>query len=153
MDFHTRDEYRHMVEKLAKGSTRAESEIARMAVEMAKEGIAEQPEYPRAGHVGYYLIGKGLKKLEKAADVKFTFPEKIERICRKMPLFLYTAFSFIGALFFAGALIRQEYLNGLYNPWILGIVGFFTLIACSQLSITLINWASTIIVKPLVFPG
>ncbi|MFI5124380.1 MAG: GH36-type glycosyl hydrolase domain-containing protein [Chitinophagales bacterium] len=152
MDFRTRDDYRHMVEKLAKGSTHAESEIARMAVEMAKEGIAEQPEYPRAGHVGYYLIGKGLKKLEKAADVKFTFPEKIERTCRKMPLFLYTTFSFIGALFFAGALIRQEYFNGLYNPWILGIVGFFTLIACSQLSITLINWASTIIVKPLVLP-
>lgn len=152
MDFRTRDDYRHTVEKIAKGSGLAESEIARMAVKMAQEGVTSQPDYARAAHVGYYLIGKGLKKLEKAAGVKFSFPEKIERACRKMPLLLYSGLSLIGALFFAGALIKQEYLLGFTNPWTIAVIGFFTLIACSQLSITLINWTCTILVRPMVLP-
>ncbi|MFI5124264.1 MAG: GH36-type glycosyl hydrolase domain-containing protein [Chitinophagales bacterium] len=152
MDFRTRDEYRHMVEKIAKSSGRTESEIARMALSMANEGYVSQPDYPRAGHVGYYLIGKGLKKLEKAAGVKFTAAERMERACRKMPLTLYSGFSLIGALFFSGSLINRELENGIHNPWIIGVVEFFTLIACSQLSITLINWISTVIIRPMVLP-
>lgn len=152
MDFRTRDEYRHIVEKLAKGSGRTESEIARMSVAMASEGQASQPEYPRAGHVGYYLIGKGLKKLEKAAGVKFSAKEQFERACRKMPLLLYSGSAFLGALYFAGSLIKLELESGIHNPWIIGMIGFFTLIAYSQLSITLINWISTIIVRPMVLP-
>jgi cellobiose phosphorylase len=152
MDFRTRDEYRHIVEKQAKNANRSESEVARLAVEMANEGYGRQPDYPRAGHVGYYLIGKGVKKLEKAANVRFSYSERFERACRKIPLILYSGLSVLGALFFSGALIHQEYENGFHNLWALGAAGFFTFIACSQLSITLINWASTLIVRPLVLP-
>ncbi len=152
MDFRTRDEYRHMVEKLAKGSGRSESEIARMAVEMANEGDAAQPDFPRASHVGYYLIGKGTKKLEKAAGVSFPYLERIKRTCWKMPLMLYSGLSFIGAVFFSGALVHREYLNGLRHPWVIWVIEFFTLIACSQLSITLLNWITTILVRPRVLP-
>ncbi len=152
MDFRTRDEYRHMVEKLAKGSGRTESEIARMAVDMAKQGDAEQPDYSKASHVGYYLIGKGVKKLEKSADVHFSYAERIARGCWKIPLTLYSGFSFIGAAFFSGALVHQEYVNGLRHPWAIWVIEFFTLIACSQLSITLINWVTTILIRPRVLP-
>ena len=30
---------------------------------MANEGYQNHPEYARAGHLGYYLIGKGIKNL------------------------------------------------------------------------------------------
>ncbi|HEY4154751.1 MAG TPA: cyclic beta 1-2 glucan synthetase, partial [Puia sp.] len=152
MDFRTRDEYRHKVEKIAKNSDHSESEVARMAMDMAKEGDPSQPDYQKAGHLGYYLIGKGVKKLEKATAVRFSYPERIERTCRKIPLLLYGGLSFLGALFFTGALVSEAYKNGFQNPWAIGIIGFFTLIACSQLSITLINWVSTVIVRPLVLP-
>jgi hypothetical protein len=150
MDFRTRDEYRHLVEKIAKESGHTESEIARMAVDMAREG--DRPDYPRAGHVGYYLVGKGVKKLEKAAGARLSYTERFTKTCRKIPLLLYTGLSLLGALFFAGALLRETWQNGFHNPWTIAVVAFFTLISCSQLSITLINWVSTLIVRPLVLP-
>ncbi len=68
MDFHTRDEYRHSVEKSAKFSILPESVIARMALDMAKiKGFLNRPDYP-AAHLGYYLIGNGTKQLVKESE-------------------------------------------------------------------------------------
>jgi cyclic beta-1,2-glucan synthetase len=38
MDFATRDRYRHVVEKIAKSSPHSESEVARRAIQLAREG-------------------------------------------------------------------------------------------------------------------
>ena len=49
MDFATRDRYRHVVEAIAKASPLSEGEVARLAMRLA-----------RGGHVGFYLIERGL---------------------------------------------------------------------------------------------
>src|SRR5512135_608091 len=51
MDFATRDRYRHVVEKIAKSSTQSESEVAREAIQLAREGAAANNGGGRAAHV------------------------------------------------------------------------------------------------------
>ena len=65
MDFLTRDEYRHSLEKIAKASKQAESRIAHIALKLANEGYLSNPENARMGHLGIYLIGKGMQTLAK----------------------------------------------------------------------------------------
>jgi hypothetical protein len=71
MDFHTRDEYRHSVEKIAKAGTQSESAIAHLALAKANENFHNRPDYPRSGHLGFYLIGKGVKHLVKESGARF----------------------------------------------------------------------------------
>jgi cyclic beta-1,2-glucan synthetase len=152
MDFHTRDEYRHSVEKIAKASNKAESFIAHMALDRANEGLINRTEYPRAGHLGFYLVGKGVKQLIKDSGAHFSFGERSVRGLKKIPLLLYTGTSFLLAAVMSGTLILRAWEDGYRNPWILSLAAFVCLIGCSQLSISLINWISTLIIRPLILP-
>ncbi len=64
MDFETRDLYRHIVERIAKKSKQPERDVAQRIVTLAREsgggGGAS-----RKSHIGYYLIDKGLKEVER----------------------------------------------------------------------------------------
>src|SRR5450432_738126 len=152
MDFHTRDEYRHSVEKIAKASNKSESFIAQMALDRANEALISRPDYPRAGHLGFYLVGKGVKHLIRDSNAHFTFAERIKGFFKKIPLLLYTGASVFLAAVMAGTLILRAWEDGYRNPWVLSIAAFVCLIGCSQLSISLINWISTLIIRPLILP-
>lgn len=58
MDFSTRDSYRHSVETIARMSRLDETEVARLAVDLAA-AYARNGGTDRASHIGYYLIDKG----------------------------------------------------------------------------------------------
>jgi cyclic beta-1,2-glucan synthetase len=62
MDFVTRDRYRHATERMAKRSLLSEGEVARIAIRLAC-AAAESGAGDRAGHVGYYLVDKGVREL------------------------------------------------------------------------------------------
>jgi cellobiose phosphorylase len=151
MDFRTRDHYRHIVEKIGKSSSLAEPEIAAAAVRLAKDSEIKNS-HAREAHVGYYLIGEGLNRLEKDCQTKLSRLEIFQRFCLKIPLLLYTGIAIIVSLFFTGALLKKAYMDGLHEWWMLSLLGFFSFIATSQLVITLINWITTILVKPNLLP-
>ena len=73
MDFATRDRYRHVVEAIAKRSPLSESDVARKAIQLAYEGAAGagggDGDDDRKAHVGFYLIDKGRRSLERAASM------------------------------------------------------------------------------------
>ena len=152
MDFYTRDEYRHSVEKIAKVSTRSESEIAHMALQLANESLQNRPDFTRASHLGYYLVGRGFKQLVKISAAKFPMAEKLKFFLKKIPLLLYTGTSIFLACVMAGTLILRAWEDGFRNPWVLSFAALVCMIGCSQLSITLINWVSTLIIRPLMLP-
>jgi len=152
MDFYTRDEYRHSVEKIAKVSTRSESEIAHMALQLANESLQNRPDFTRASHLGYYLVGRGFKQLVKISAAKFPMAEKLKFFLKKIPLLLYTGTSIFLACVMAGTLILRAWEDGFRNPWVLSLAALVCMIGCSQLSITLINWVSTLIIRPLMLP-
>src|SRR5450432_4505303 len=152
MDFYTRDEYRHSVEKIAKVSTRSESEIAHMALQLANESLQNRPDFTRASHLGYYLVGRGFKQLVKISAAQFPMAEKLKFFLKKIPLLLYTGTSIFLACVMAGTLILRAWEDGFRNPWVLSLAALVCMIGCSQLSITLINWVSTLIIRPLMLP-
>ena len=88
MDFATRDRYRHVVERTAKASRLSEGEVARKAIQLAHEGAASAAAKAgtqggaggdRTSHVGYYLIDKGLPQLQRAAEVRLSIAEAVQR--------------------------------------------------------------------------
>ena len=71
MDFTTRDRYRHVIEKISKNSQIPEEDAANIVIRLAKESEAKEGKNARTAHVGFYLIDRGLKQLEKLAKVPF----------------------------------------------------------------------------------
>src|SRR5262249_40279248 len=76
-DFATRDRYRQIVEKLARGTDLEEREVARGVVQRARGH-----ESPR-NHVGYYLIGPGRTSFQDEIGYRSPLSERqLEAILR-----------------------------------------------------------------------
>ena len=73
MDFATRDNYRHAIERLAKQAGMAEVDVAAQALAMAQEprAAADGGLDVRTRHVGYYLVGNGLPALEQRIKARW----------------------------------------------------------------------------------
>ncbi len=150
MDFATRDHYRHAVERLAKTSPVSEVEVARHALQLARNSAAKDGGNARA-HVGFYLIDKGLPDLEQAAQVRLSIPEKLSRTGRRYPLFYYVGAIVLIMASLVGALLLKAYAGGA-NEWLLGAVGLLSLFAASQLAVALVNWVTQLLVAPHSLP-
>lgn len=150
MDFATRDNYRHVVEAIAKKSPLSEVEVASLAITRAKEA-ALQNEEDRKAHVGYYLIDKGVAELQKMVKMRKSVPEKLKQIVQRFPLTAYlgciVALSLSISLCVCGLL--WQYGMPVY---FIAIYFLLALFASSQLAISLVNWVSTLIVPPKPLP-
>lgn len=147
MDFYTRDNYRHIVEKISKYSTLSEAQIARMAIDLAYKNSAD----PRMSHVGYFLVDKGVKQIEQAVKIKLPAAEKIRRSIINLPLFYYLSAIGVIALLLAWVLIRAG-LHVSINNWYAYLLTAAAIIAASQPAIALINWLSNLLIKPQPLP-
>jgi cyclic beta-1,2-glucan synthetase len=150
MDFHTRDNYRHAVEKISKKSYLSEQEVAVLAINLAKENIDVSADQ-RLTHVGYYLIGKGARKLEKLAKMKSSSMEICGRAFNAIPLFFYVGCIVLISAILSRILIREAYFEGLFG-WPLILLGATAVFATSQLAVSLINWIATKLSKPCLLP-
>jgi hypothetical protein len=150
MDFASRDQYRHVVERLAKASPVSEVEVARRALGLAREAAAKADDNARA-HVGFYLIDDGLPDLEAAVRVRFTFLEKFRRIGRRYPLVHYLGAVVLITASLVGILLVEAHAEGA-DGWLLGAVGLLSLLTMSQLAVALVNWASPLLVSPHSIP-
>ena len=154
MDFATRDQYRHVIEALAKGTGADELFIAQTAIALAAvlPRSADQSAMRRQQHVGHFLIGPGYAEL-----------------CRRLP-----PLSLGRRLLSTG--IDPQWRFGLYVTAIglltLGFTAYMTaqlttsrspltaviaaailgLIAVSQSVQALVNWLVTVLIKPKLLP-
>ena len=147
MDFTTRDEYRHVVEKIAKSSRLSESEVAREAIRLAREGDGDD----RAKHVGFYLIDKGSAELEGRAGVRISFTDAIKKIIHRFPLLFYLGTIGLITAIFTGCLLAKAYSHGVHGA-LLWVLGMLALLGVSQLSVALANWLATLLVAPRPLP-
>jgi hypothetical protein len=150
MDFHTRDQYRHSVETIAKHSTLSEKRIAELAIESAKR-VAEVNGTPATVHVGHFLVGKGAVKIEKEAQMRLTFPERLKKIVIRIPLGVYIGAILIVTGLISWGLTAKAYQEG-YNGWMLAGLALIFFLAASQLAASLINWLTTILSEPSLLP-
>lgn len=148
MDFHTRDHYRHAVERIAKKSKLSELEIAAKAIELSSRADSTSV---KKNHIGYYLADRGLKDIEKIARVKLTFIEQSRKIFNKIPLVGYA-----GGILILTALLSWLLFDKVFdenpNKWILIAVTILSVIAVSQLALSLVNWLATLLARPCLLP-
>ncbi|MBC7905019.1 MAG: cyclic beta 1-2 glucan synthetase [Gemmatimonadaceae bacterium] len=149
MDFHTRDQYRHVVEKIAYKSKSSEQVVAESVLQAAKDAASNNN--PKQSHVGYYLRGKGYNATANAANVKISISERCSRIRNRHPLPVYLGSISILTFLICWLLIAQVAKENLSAPVIIAVC-FVALLSTTRFAISLVNWFSTILIKPTLLP-
>jgi cellobiose phosphorylase len=144
MDFGTRDAYRHVVEKIARGSRIAEERVATIALDLAR--AATPPDGPRT-HVGYWLVGEGLHTTVDAVADAAPRHRKARRLAQRVPLALYLLPITLLAVLATWGLLATG--SGEVPIWLAALLG---LLVFSELGIVLVNWTATVLVAPKPLP-
>jgi cellobiose phosphorylase len=156
MDFATRDRYRHAVEEIARHSPMSEDEVAHKAVELARRRAGASSHNGSAAadrrkHVGFYLVDRGRRDLQRAVEARTTPLQWIARSARQFPLAIYLGTILAIAAAVAALALWHAALHGV-NLWGLIVCGLLLAICASQLAIALVHWATTIVVRPRLLP-
>ena len=151
MDFATRDRYRHIVETMAKQSGLAEGEVARSAIDLARQEAATANAEARSAHVGFFLVDKGLSRLERATGARFGAIETIRRGCVSRPLRLYLGSLAVLTLLPTAALILMVQRAG-GAAWLLASIAILLAFCASQVALALVNVFVTRLATPRALP-
>ena len=151
MEFSTRDRYRHAVEYISKKSKLTEYEVARLAIKLAQESVEKKAGDEYSSHVGYYLIGSGYRKIKQLAGMRLPLQRKLREA---LTGYIFPLYIFFIALLTVGqsALIFWLAYQETKAPWILAVIALLSLLATSQLSIAVVNFFSTLLVRPNLLP-
>jgi cyclic beta-1,2-glucan synthetase len=145
MTFETRDQYRHVIERIARRTKRSESDIARLVLGLTRSAVALAGADPRREHVGYYLLDDGLAQLERDTGYAPHVREWVVRAIRQRPTLAY-----LGALSTAmvAAMAALFWLGGptLWPQW--SLVLLVGLIPASELVVSVVNRMVTGLLPP-----
>jgi cyclic beta-1,2-glucan synthetase len=147
MDFATRDRYRHAVEDLARRSDLSEQEVARRAVGLARDQTGEG----RAGHVGYFLVDRGRKALERQARMRVTPGMRLRQACNRFPLTLYAG-SVVGLTVLITVLVCWSGLRRGVPAWGVAVSAALLASGASRLAVELVHWATMVLIRPRLLP-
>jgi cellobiose phosphorylase len=150
MDFSTRDNYRHVVESISKNADLSEEAVAALAVESAKQNFENEKD-PITGHVGYFLVGRGLKQLEKRSRLKVDTIERCKRIVGNTPFLMYAGGIFLLTGLITLGLAAKAITENL-STWKQVTVIVLSFMAAGQLAFSLVNWLITVFSKPCLLP-
>ncbi len=167
MDLQTRNYYRSQVEKIASLHGVSEIHIAKEVVALAKEArnndqmISDEskdndntdPVDKRTWHVGYYLMDKGIEKLETRQGKKNRIRRLAVGINRKSAGILYLGSIGLVSLLLVAVAVWYAIIStapGSIFLWLLA--GFAVLIPASEIAVNVVNWIVCRILKPAVFP-
>ncbi|MGA8259042.1 MAG: glucoamylase family protein [Arenicellales bacterium] len=151
MDFATRDRYRHVIERIARGTRVSEADVARRVVAMAHTAAASHGRDHRRAHVGFYLIGQGLPAFERALAAPLSAATILRRTAGRFPLFLYLGGIALITLWLTASLLAYARADGA-GDGVLVLVCGLALLSTSQLAVALVNWFVMLLVSPAVFP-
>ena len=150
-DFATRDLYRHIIEKIAKGSVHSESDVAREAVALAQAAAERSTAADRSAHVGFYLIDKGRNPLERKVDYHMTWLTHAIRTLRRFRLSIY-----IGSILFLTAVMASFVLMSLDDigpgNWRFWFFAVCSMIGGMSLAVPLVNQFAMMGVPPRMPP-
>jgi len=151
MDFSTRDRYRHSVEAISRYSRFSEAEVARKAVQLAADGARLKGHEDRTAHVGFYLVDQGHAMLGRMANARWPWNTIIERSIRRFPLTFYVG-GIAAMTLLATFVFVQQAETLAVQGWKLVFFTLVGLLCASQLAVALMNWLSTLLVKPCPLP-
>jgi len=146
MDFNTRDRYRHVIESLARKSVFSQEEVARKAIELSRNKSD-----PRERHVGFYLVDKGLPRLERAVKMRFSLPKVTNRIGRRFAFFFYLSAVAIVTLSVGGWILAMAHFHGMSFTGLI-LLSVPMVFAASHFAVAWINRLSLMMVQPVILP-
>ncbi|HJS19848.1 MAG TPA: hypothetical protein VJ785_13960, partial [Anaerolineales bacterium] len=144
--FETRNQYRGVVEELARGSSLDETEIASQAIQMAEAGKSSREE-----HVGFYLIGEGRPRLEKQIGFRPSAHAFILRtICDN------AAFTYLGSSAFLVAILLSLVLffsiRAMGTPAQIVVALLLSVLPAWAVAIHIVNWLVVSLIPPRTLP-
>jgi cellobiose phosphorylase len=151
MDFATRDRYRHSVELLARHGRLSEADVAQKAIDLAAGNARQKGREDRSAHVGYYLIDKGQAVLARAVSVRWPWKTMKERCIHSFPLTYYTGGIAALTLVLTFGFMQQAQMLDV-RGWKLVFFTLVFLLCVSQLAVALMNWLSTLLLRPCPLP-
>ena len=150
-DFATRDRYRHVIEDVARSSSRSELDVARAAVALAQAVAAQSGQLDRTAHVGYYLIDHGRHLLERTVGYRLNWKERISRVSRHYCLVLYlTPILLLTTL--ATTIVLLSFGDLALTNWRLWFFAIIGIIGTSAVAVSLVNLGATLILPPRGLP-
>jgi cyclic beta-1,2-glucan synthetase len=157
MEFATRDRYRHVIERISKGTRSDELVIARAAVKLAEDAAKIGPDQTepsrghREAHVGYYLVDAGLAQLES----NYGYRPRVGARLRRFILRHATA-AYLGSLAFLTLLMSSLLVTAMHaagGTWALLIATtLLSLIPASDVALSVLNWDVTHVFPPRLLP-
>ncbi|NLE06842.1 MAG: glycosyl transferase, partial [Crenarchaeota archaeon] len=154
LDLATRDYYRKSVEELAVKFSVSETHVAKKAVELAQRASQQQKEdNVRFSHVGYYLVGKGIKDLEKEIGYEKKLIGRIAQRILSRPGILYmVSIGFIILVLIAGVVYYSLNNSSKYR-WLLAVIsGLTVIIPATDIAVNAVNWIISRALKPSFLP-
>ena len=151
MDFASRDQYRHSIERISRNTKTSETDIAKLCVRLAEQAQFENPKDLARAHVGYYLVGEGVYELEKAFAYAAPVPERLRRVVLRHPTLVYLGLLALLTTFIVASLASYASFSGAGWTMLLVIVAL-TIIPVSDLALNVLNWALTHLLKPRLLP-
>jgi cyclic beta-1,2-glucan synthetase len=156
MDFPTRDQYRHAIEDLARGSRRSELDVTRLVMAQTKRAALDAQRSgaapgDRSEDPGYYLLSKGRALLEKEAGYRAPLKQWLLRVFLSgaTPGYLTTIAAVTGLLLALPLL--AAHLSGM-SPGALVLMALLAMIPASDLALALINRDVTGLIGPRSLP-
>ena len=148
MDFATRDEYRHVVEAIARRFHIDEEVVARTAVELTATRFAAQSDDVEA-HVGYMLVDDGKRHLERVLRGQRAarlFPRQLQRSLK-----LLAYLGPVALLSTAGVVWLVLQSRGA-SEFAWPVLAICAALAASQCAIAVVNWFISILRRPRTLP-
>lgn len=151
MDESSRDRCRHAVERVARRSVASETEVAHVALEMARLA-AESGDASRAeAHVGYYLVDAGLPELRARVGAGRQLRESVLETLERWPTLFYLGT--IGLVVLALTALAIGLLRGAelgLGVWLVLVPTL--LLATSEIAVAVTNSLVVTCVPPRLLP-
>jgi cyclic beta-1,2-glucan synthetase len=151
MDFGTRDNYRRIIERIAKLSPLSEVEVASKAMFLARQNATNKGSEERTAHVGYFLVDKGLSELERLVNVRFSVLRSLTKVGTRFNLVLFSGSILLITSVLTWGFLSKSYADGVHG-WLLFLMGILLFFSSSHLAVPLVNWVATILATPKPLP-
>jgi cyclic beta-1,2-glucan synthetase len=150
MDFATRDRYRKVIERIGKRAKVPELDVARAALRLSEAAPPDGKDSSQA-HIGYFLIGRGLRRLESETSYRPLVGERLERWTQR-----HATLFFLGSLTLLTVLILAVIAVVVFrvqpHPVSAVLAILLALIPASDLAISILNWGVTNTLRPRLLP-
>ena len=155
MDEITRATYLTEISDLAKGSHATEMQIAKLAIQMARDEVPHNSSSPREAarrsHVGFFLIGAGADTFRDRIGFRPSFDTRLQLLLRRYPdEFYILLIEFLSLVTIAG--IVSPFSHGRQPLSMLFLMAVILFLPVTQAAVELVNYFITSILKPRPLP-